>query len=403
MHRGSAKHDLLTKAADVPEQATHPPDVGTLKTDVAKSKFDADGKSERRWSRKKRFGKRSESEMHVQSDPMQEMPVPEEHVKELEPEPEPEPQPEPEPVEWDVLRTARISKRAMESEITFVFPEVKYTPFGHSWAMDSFALLHNAIRAELKDLFHIGTVMQRRQTLLTLSHIGVFYEWWADFQEFVLAALDIEEEVYFPWVASKDYLRGCFKRSERMRINGATRNAIANISEYRDKFVPSLPVGERLHGLLEYMMEFTVLVKHHEEVASSLPGYLETLFKQKEKDANTKEIVSAFRMSDGYDRNLVLLSRWMPDRAMKRWAFSHIRSRDLLHFRAWRGLISREHCSVAARFEDMIMEEEEDLGAPVIGAAMAINEEMRAQVMNNRSSVKNMPNGQLPIANAEAR
>lgn len=258
--------------------------------------------------------------------------------------------------------------------------------------MDSFALIHNAVKAELRDMFRMANVMQRRKMLLTLKHVDVFYDWWADFKEFATTALDIEEEVLFPWVASKDHLRGAFKKTERMKVNGATRKTIDNITEYKEKFLPYLPVGERLEGLLELLDGFKELLRHYDAVAASLPQYIEMLFKAKEKDANAKEIVAAFRATDGYNRNLVLLARWMPDRSMRRWTMANMKTKDLLSYRNWRLVIQREHCALAAKFEEIVMEEEEDsVGAPVIGAAMAINEEMREHIDNNRVSVRSLP------------
>lgn len=292
----------------------------------------------------------------------------------------------------DILRTARISKQCVELEVTHPYPEVKFTPYGENWATDSFALIHNAIKAELRDMYRMAVVMQRRKMLLTLRHIDIFYEWWLDFKSFVWTALDIEEEVLFRWIGSKDHLRGAFKKSERMRINGAMRKTMDSVDQYREKFLPYLPVGERLEGLLQLLDGFNEVLEHYDLIAQQLPGYIETLFKQKEKDANMKSIVTTFRETDGYDCNLVLLIRWMPDGMMKRWAFQNLRSKDVLAFRSWRRLINREHCAVAARYEEIVMEEEEaSLGAPVIGAAMAINEEMREHIDNNRASVRGLP------------
>lgn len=292
------------------------------------------------------------------------------------------------------MRTARISKRGMELEVTHAYPEVKLTPYNeNSWATDWFALIHNAIKAELRDMYLMATVMQRRKTMLTLKHIDVFYEWWDDFMKFVGTALTIEEEIVFKkGIATKDNLRGAFRNGERMRVNGTTRNLIDNVSKYREKFLPYLPVGERLEGLLELLGGFNEIVVHYDAVKEQLPQYIQVLFKQKERDMNWKEVVTAFREEDGYNRNLVLLIRWMPERTMKGWALSHLKSRDLIAFRGWRRMIIREHCALAAKYEDIVMEEEEHtLGAPVIGAAMAINEEMRDHIDNNRASVNQLP------------
>lgn len=399
----TGKGDLFVPGQEVPEERKELPEVGKERTEEATKRLEEAAveeegmtKKELRKSRKakekaekkaarasSKFGKRASSRLGESVSDLSEGKDEDLDVPEVEPEPMPE---------MDILRTARIPKQAVAMELVYKYPDIKMTPFGNSWAMDSFALIHNAIKAELSDLYNIANVMQRRKLLLTLKDIDVFYEWWVDFREFTLQALTIEEEVLFPWIGSKDYLRGAFKRSERMRVNGATRNTIANITEYREKFLPYLPVGERLNGFLVQLKEFDTLLMHYDAVAASLPGYIETLFKQKEKDANTKEVVAAFRGSDGYNRNLVLLARWMPDRTMKRWALSNLRSKDLLHFKGWRRMMQEEHCGIARSFEEIVMGDADDeMGEPVIGAAMAINEEMREHIDNNRVSVRSLP------------
>eukprot|EP00178_Gracilaria_changii_P016692 TRINITY_DN479_c3_g3_i1.p1 TRINITY_DN479_c3_g3~~TRINITY_DN479_c3_g3_i1.p1 ORF type:complete len:493 (-),score=89.36 TRINITY_DN479_c3_g3_i1:193-1620(-) len=385
--RGSNKESLLTKAQEVPEHVPDLPDVGTDKTEAARQKLENSSEQRTNLKSKKKgkrqhsslFGKRSSTSANAASDSSESV--------------EEEAKTPADPVPLDILRTARISKKMFEGEITHKYAPVQFTPFGQDWATDSFALVHNAIKAEIRDLQNMAYVMQKRKMLLTLSHIDIFYEWWADFNQFVDVAMTIEEEVYYSWVGSKDSLRGAFKRSERMRVYGATRNSIQKLSDYREKFLPYLPVGERLEGLLVLVKGFDQLLQHYSDVARSLPNYLQTLFNKKEKESNLKEIIAAFRNSDGYNRNLVLLAKWMPDRMMKRWALSHLRTKDLISFKGWRTVITREHCNLAKQFEDMITGEEDTAGEPVIGAAMAINEEMREHIDNNRSSVRALPNG----------
>ncbi|CAN8068111.1 unnamed protein product, partial [Agarophyton chilense] len=379
--RGANKESLLTKAQEVPEDAPSLPDVSTDKTEAARKKLEthpepqANLKSRRKGKRQHSslFGKRSSaSAANTSSDTSDSV--------------EEGPKVPAVPAPLDILRTARIPKKMFEGEITHKYAPVQFTPFGQDWATDSFALVHNAIKAEIRELQNMAYVMQKRKMLLTLNHIDIFYDWWNDFSQFLDVAITIEEEVYYGWVGSKDYLRGPFKKSERMRVYGATRNTIQKLNEYKEKFLPYLPVGERLEGLLVLITGFDQLLQHHSDVAKTLPNYLQTLFNKKEKEANLKEIVSAFRNSDGYNRNLVLLAKWMPDRMMKRWALSHMRTKDLISFKGWRTMITREHCNLAMRFEDIIISEEDNTGEPVIGAAMAINEEMREHIDNNRSS-----------------
>lgn len=395
----------MTKAADVPEKLKSLPDVGTGETEKARLRLEDNEGGERK-SRRARtasfFGMRrpktnsedqhaSDHVQHADGDHVQEQGQGQGQGQGQEGEEEVEEQEPRQPVALDILRTARINKKALQLQATHTYPEVKLTPWGDNWAIDSFALIHNAIKAELKDLFFMADVMQRRKLLLTLHHINIFYEWWDDFREFVTVALTIEEEVLYNWVASRYALRGSFRHSERMRVNGAFRNVVNNITDYHSKFLPSLPVGERLNGLLELIANFDQLLLHYDRVAQQLPTYLETLFKQKDKEENTRHLIAAFRASDGYNRNLVLLARWMPDRTWRKWVVQTMRTRDVLQYKGWKNVIHKEHVAVAAAFEDLVMGDDEDLGAPVIGAAMAINEEMRAHIDNNRVSVRSLP------------
>ena len=400
--RGGNKADLLVKADDVQENVKELPHVGSEMTERARRELEG------REKKKGFFGRRSHSRLGSESgsgsgkgsvgsvgsamgsavgserDSVK-VEIAEAGVQE---EVEVEEEEKEEEV-LDILRTAKISNQMTEQEITHKFPEVKLTPWGQSWAVDSFCLIHNAIKAEIRDLFGMAYVMQRRKLVLSHEHVEMFYEWWSEFVEFVEVALTIEEEVYFKWVGSKDYLRGSFKSRERMRVYGATRNCMANVTEYREKFVPQLPVGERLEGLLVHLSGFTEILKHHDEVYADLPKYLETLFKPKEKDAITKQMVAAFRGSDGYNRNLVLLARWLPERSMKRWALGSLRTKDLMSFKGWRTVIFKEHVEVAKRFEEFVLGEEEGVGE--LGAAMAINSEMRDHIECNRVSVRTLP------------
>lgn len=307
--------------------------------------------------------------------------------------PEPEPEPEPRLDPDDVLRTARISKKKQVNlDITFKFPEVKMTPWGQKWSIDAFALIHNAVKAELHDLYHIANVMQKRKWVLTQEHIEAFYSWWEEFEEFVTAVLDVEEDVFYPWLSSKELLRGDFKEATRMRAYGTFRNAIKNITEYRESFVPYLPVGERLDGLLEFISACNHIPGYYDAILGSLPHFIESCFRRREKDAVTKKVVAAIRGMDGYNRNLVLLVRWMNEGTQKRWAMGNLKTGDMLAFGSWRRLITKEHCLVAATFDDLVTEEkEETMGEPVIGAAMAVNEEMRDQLDRNRTSVRALP------------
>ena len=280
-------------------------------------------------------------------------------------------------------------------DLAHKFPEVNLTPWGKRWSVDAFALMHNAFKAELRDLYMMANVMQRRKWLLTQDHMTTFYEWWQDFQESVTAVLDVEEDVFYPWLSSKEYRRGVLKESSRMKAYGALRNAIKNITEYREQFLPYLPVGERLDGLLEEIKGCNHMPGYYGTVAAALPDFIEICYERKEKDAAMKQIVAALRGLDGYNRNLVLLTGWMGDGAQKRWTMKNLHPGDTLAFGSWKRPIVREHCSLPSRFDDYITQEEDNVDQPVIGAAMAVNEEMRDKLDKSRTSMRNLPTSAL--------
>lgn len=305
--------------------------------------------------------------------------------------PEAEKKPERPPVlnPEDVMRTAKIPKKKVVLEIDYNFPEVKLTPFGQKWSIDAFALIHNGVKAELKDLFMLAKVMQRRKWILTQEHIKLFYAWWGDFAGFVTMALNIEEDVFGPWLASKEPLRGDFKGSTRMKAYGGMRKAISGITAYRERFVPQLPVGERLDGLMELVASCNHIPGYFDAVASSLPKFIESLFSSKEKAVVSRSIVAAFRAADDYDRNLALLIRWMGDGRQRAWAMSNMRKTDVFKIGSWRRFMHKEHFGFPATFEDTITQETE--GQDGLGAAICISEDNRLQLNKHRASVRNAP------------
>lgn len=260
------------------------------------------------------------------------------------PPPPPEPVTPPPPKREATLRTAKINKKkAVNLELAYKFPEVKMTPWNQKWSLDVFALIQNAIKAELHDLYTIINTMQRRKWLITREHINMFYSWWRDFDEFVTVALNIDEDVFFPWLASKEPLRGDFKGSTRMKAYGALRKAMSSITEYEERFVPELPAGERINGLFELVSTTTHIPEYYDRIAKAVPQFIENNFSKKECAHVTKDIVAAFRNENGYDRNMAMLTRWMNDSNQRMWTVSHMGKRDMIKVGGWRRMMAREH------------------------------------------------------------
>lgn len=281
--------------------------------------------------------------------------------------------PPPPPKPQATLRTAKINKKkAVNLELAFKFPEVKMTPWGQKWSLDVFALIQNAVKAELHDLYNIINTMQRRKWLITREHISMFYQWWRDFDEFVTVALNIDEDVFFPWLGSKEPLRGDFKGSTRMKAYGALRKAMSSITEYQERFVPELPAGERLNGLFELVGTTSHIPEYYDRIAKSVPSFIENSFTKREGAHITKDIVAAFRRENGYDRNMAMLTRWMSDSKQKTWTLGHMGKRDMLKIGSWRRMMAREHFEFPHQLDDWITKENEEGSASNIGDAIHV-------------------------------
>lgn len=271
---------------------------------------------------------------------------------------EPEAPPTPPPEKKDLVMRVAKMKAKKEQEVVFKFPQVRMNPWGSKWAIDVFSLMHNAIKAELQDLYKMADVLQRRKMVLTLNHVSYFYQWWSDFEEFVTAALNIEEDIFYPWLASREPLRGDFKSSSRMKAYGKLRNTIISITAYRERFVPQLPVGERLGGLMELIAGCNHIPEYYDKVACSLPGFIELCFNKRDCSYVTRQMISTFRGQNGYDRNLAMLTRWMSDSNQRMWTLGHMSKRDMLKVGGWRRLMHREHFSLPGKLEELIAKEE---------------------------------------------
>ena len=77
---------------------------------------------------------------------------------------------------------------------------------------------------------------------------------------------------------------------------------------------------------------------------------------------------------------------------------NYLTGMSFMLFRNWRHVIQREHTELSSKFEEIVMEEEDQaLCAPVIGAAMAIKEEMREHINNNCVLVRSLTKYAWPL------
>lgn len=69
--------------------------------------------------------------------------------------------------------------------------------------MDTTAPFDNAIRRELSDMYSMLHSMIIRGITVTEKDYGEFLLWWSRFADFVTNMLLLEEDILFPWLASK--------------------------------------------------------------------------------------------------------------------------------------------------------------------------------------------------------
>lgn len=255
-------------------------------------------------------------------------------------------------------------RKSFHSDLGLIkFPEVQLAPWGTKWSHDLVVFLHNAVLGELKDIFSFAKVLQQRRFAVRRSHIEVFYKHFDVSQAFIEACLSVEEEYLIPWITAegKNILDGSVGDSKRMLFVGTIRRVLMLISEFRCRFDPRLPVGEKLPNLFALIEKLKIIPQYQIAAQSILPSFIEQhhLHTPLKRASVLRGIFYSMSCHPNYQANSVLLTRWL----------SRTSSKSIVNSLLWRPLSSfqfgnrkesvlQDHCSIISTFDVSIVSDE---------------------------------------------
>eukprot|EP00188_Purpureofilum_apyrenoidigerum_P002683 Plantae.Rhodophyta-Purpureofilum_apyrenoidigerum.ctg275.p2 GENE.Plantae.Rhodophyta-Purpureofilum_apyrenoidigerum.ctg275~~Plantae.Rhodophyta-Purpureofilum_apyrenoidigerum.ctg275.p2 ORF type:complete len:344 (-),score=95.17 Plantae.Rhodophyta-Purpureofilum_apyrenoidigerum.ctg275:1493-2524(-) len=105
-----------------------------------------------------------------------------------------------------------------------------FAEYGKSWALDSFAVTHNAVRAELGDLYGLVVSMVKRKDAVAHEDIENFFVWWQPFSNFIVQALNLELSLIFPPLETRVALAGPVSGIRREQLMEEVKEQVAKIS-----------------------------------------------------------------------------------------------------------------------------------------------------------------------------
>lgn len=235
-------------------------------------------------------------------------------------------------------------------------PTLFLVEYGRSWELDVFVFPHNAIRAELIDLYDILEGIALLGLNLQLLHIHRLATWWATFERFLNDYFTFEDKVLLPWVyAEGDRVPAV----HNFRVAMASRRERVNELALEVSNVFSLfncrPGGEILPLLFRSIREFLPrLLNYLSKEEKYLPRVLAGLHEADEKAMMERNMMMFFQNTANPGLSVYLLTRWIPSkddiRRIKR-RYLKRRTRFWYHRRAKRAFL--EHASVAAEFRTL--------------------------------------------------
>lgn len=262
-------------------------------------------------------------------------------------------------------------------------PELQLAPWGSSWSKDIVVFLQNALLCEIRDLYLLGRILQQKKFVLSRSHIELFYSWFGLFHEFALICLRVEEEYVMQWISvgGDVMLRGSTGESQRMLYYGSVRRTLEKIAAFQEQFHPHLPVGERITSLLTLIQELQRVVNFQAAAQATLPGVIVThhMWTPWKRSSVLRGILLYVRQMGGnHQRNLILLTRWLPKAEARGWCRGALRHpADLLQYGNLRKRVLEEHCSLVRQFDRIISRDDLKSGKLFqyhgLGMAMSIH------------------------------
>eukprot|EP00168_Porphyra_purpurea_P010651 TRINITY_DN2651_c0_g1_i2.p2 TRINITY_DN2651_c0_g1~~TRINITY_DN2651_c0_g1_i2.p2 ORF type:complete len:352 (+),score=140.71 TRINITY_DN2651_c0_g1_i2:486-1541(+) len=267
-------------------------------------------------------------------------------------------------------------------------PRIVLAPYGDGdWARDVVVFLHNAMRREFMDLYALLDVMQRKKSLLTHDVIESFFDWWADFQAFCLAAINAAtDEVFPPITAREPITHQKVRQSSRMLTNGRFLVILQKITDYQSQFSRSRPAGEMLPGLLALVDELSFIHAYWAALEELIPPVIAVHFCKRDKALWERRIAAHVRRGNNYDLNMALLGRWLSTAAEAKWKVANLRTSEHFTYGTWVREAERVHYRILKNFENRLVSEDESERVRSIGVAMAVAPEWRERLEQSKTS-----------------
>lgn len=235
-------------------------------------------------------------------------------------------------------------------------PTLFLVEYGRSWELDVFVFPHNALRAELIDLYDILEGIAHLGLNLQLLHIHRLAVWWATFERFLNHYFLFEDKVLLPWVyADGDRVPAV----HNFRVAMASRRNRVNELALEVSNVFSLfncrPGGEILPMLFRSLREFLPrLLNYLSKEEKYLPRVLAGLHEEDEKPVMERNMINFYQNSDDPGLFIYLLVGWMPMKDdVRRIKRRYLRRRTRFWYHRRSKTAYFEHVAVAAEFRTL--------------------------------------------------
>jgi len=179
-------------------------------------------------------------------------------------------------------------------------PVIVRAPLGQSAAKDIVALLHNALRLEVKDLYRILTSMSMRSQDLTVRDFSGLFEWWWLFKRLALQILIAEEEVIFRYVESRAPIeQKSLKAPQREADRRVLVLLMGRVDDVGDQYISGL-IGVDEQDLFRKLEAIAMaLLDYMQSMDSAIPSLLAKIpgFNGREKHAMERRAMKALTRS----------------------------------------------------------------------------------------------------------
>eukprot|EP00188_Purpureofilum_apyrenoidigerum_P004890 Plantae.Rhodophyta-Purpureofilum_apyrenoidigerum.ctg5884.p1 GENE.Plantae.Rhodophyta-Purpureofilum_apyrenoidigerum.ctg5884~~Plantae.Rhodophyta-Purpureofilum_apyrenoidigerum.ctg5884.p1 ORF type:complete len:373 (+),score=85.94 Plantae.Rhodophyta-Purpureofilum_apyrenoidigerum.ctg5884:92-1210(+) len=232
--------------------------------------------------------------------------------------------------------------------------KVSLGPYGQSWEEDIFTLGHNAIKQEMQDMFHIVRAMEKLGLKIRRADVSLFYQWWRLFLSLFTFIMDMQEDVYMPWIEKRIDLSGTgWTKTERNAMKKKMLELL-NVIRTHEAKMSYIPAGEVAPKLISFLNNFNPLVlKYMSRAEQNVAPRIAAACTETEY---RKELLPfAYRYLHGYSEWTEigpLLTSWMDKAQAAHWKKQFLGTSEKLRFAIWCRQASRTHYEL----RDMIIE-----------------------------------------------